>query len=493
MGNVPGNFGVNAVSTAVGYASAQLGSLGSEAWHSLNAVQGQAAYQELCRLESQVASLKLAAVRRLESLDAARQSGATSTGALLATVTDGDRPEHERLVRTAGHLVQAGAQATQDALGEAQLSLRQVEIIAQALNALPPGITAAQRQEAERTLVADAGRLRLPQLRRRGERLADELTALGRDGDVDATEDDRLRRRELAARATSRFSMWDNHDGTHAGQFRIPDVEAAALRAALQAMTAPRRRGHLGTGAGDLAAGAVGSVPVDQEDSGCPALDGARSGPVTPGAASHRGLLSKSEPAFTTGVGYAARNGSAFADLLLRLPTDGLPQHGGTGALITVNIDLDALTGTVARAGAVTGSGVKMSAAAVRHLACRTGILPMVLGGDSLPLDLGREQRLFSRGQRLALAQRDQGCAFPGCDRPPGWCEAHHIAPWARGGPTSIRNAVLVCARHHHLIDELGYQLRVRADGLVEFRHPAQQEWKVNERFLGPPLTRMVG
>ncbi|KYH43986.1 HNH endonuclease signature motif containing protein [Branchiibius sp. NY16-3462-2] len=462
------------VSTAIASARTVLASVSSSAWGSVDSAGTQQAYRDLCRVEAQVAAMKLIAVRRLETLGAARAAGATSTGALLATVTDGDRRAHERLVRTAQGLAQAGAGATEDALADAQLSLRQVEVITDALNGLPGGITPQQRKGAERTLMDEAGRLQLPQLRRRGERLVDEFTAAHGDGDADATEDQRLRRRELAARAKSKFLMWDNHDGTHAGKFTVPDVEAAALRAALQAMTAPRRQ-HLSDHAGA------------QSDSGG----------LSPGQPPGQGAAAVMEPSlsrapastatFSTAPGSAHRNGAAFADLLLRLPTDGLPQHGGTGALITVNIDLEALTGAVARAGTIVGTDVKMSAAAVRHEACRVGVLPMVFNGEPLPLDLGREQRLFNRAQRRALAHRDRGCAFPGCDRPPSWTEVHHITPWARGGKTSIKHGVLLCSRHHHLIDEIGYQVRVGADGYVEFRHPAQSEWRVHERFRGPP------
>lgn len=127
------------VGTAIALARSTLGSIDGSAWQSLDALGAQQAYQELCRLESRVAALKLGAVRRLETLDAARLAGATSTGALLATVTDGDRREHERLVRTAQGLARAGADAAQEALASANLSLRQVEVITDALNALPGG------------------------------------------------------------------------------------------------------------------------------------------------------------------------------------------------------------------------------------------------------------------------------------------------------------------------------------------------------------------
>ena len=60
----------------------------------------------------------------------------------------------------------------------------------------------------------------------------------------------------------------------------------------------------------------------------------------------------------------------------------------------------------------------------------------MVLDGDSMPLDLGRERRLFDRYQKHAINQRYHGCAAHNCDRPPAWVEYHHQDPWSRGGAT---------------------------------------------------------
>ena len=88
----------------------------------------------------------------------------------------------------------------------------------------------------------------------------------------------------------------------------------------------------------------------------------------------------------------------------------------------------------------------------VRRLACGAGIIPAVLGGPSAVLDLGREQRLFNRAQRVAMTIRDKGCRAEGCDRPPSWCEAHHFTtPWANGGNTNLSDGVLLCGHHHRL------------------------------------------
>jgi hypothetical protein len=88
-----------------------------------------------------------------------------------------------------------------------------------------------------------------------------------------------------------------------------------------------------------------------------------------------------------------------------------------------------------------------------------------VVDERGVPLKLGRTRRLFSVGQRLALAVRDKGCVFPGCDRPPSWCEAHHITAFSRGGGTDLANGCLLCAFHHRLIHAGHWQVVMADDG----------------------------
>jgi Domain of unknown function (DUF222)/HNH endonuclease len=85
-------------------------------------------------------------------------------------------------------------------------------------------------------------------------------------------------------------------------------------------------------------------------------------------------------------------------------------------------------------------------------------LLPPALGGPATrPLEVGRATRVVSAAQRAALAVRDGGCGFPGCDRPPAWCDAHHLRHWLHGGPTDLGNLVLLCRTHHRAVHE-GHQ-----------------------------------
>jgi hypothetical protein len=130
-------------------------------------------------------------------------------------------------------------------------------------------------------------------------------------------------------------------------------------------------------------------------------------------------------------------------------------------------MDLDTLiTGL---GSAVLDTGEPISPGQARRMACAAGIIPTVLGGDSVPVDLGRSTRLFTPAQRIALNVRDQGCTAEHCDRPPAWCEAHHDTPWSHGGPTDLTNARLLCTHHHHLAPRRPHDLRHHPDGTVRF------------------------
>ncbi len=87
---------------------------------------------------------------------------------------------------------------------------------------------------------------------------------------------------------------------------------------------------------------------------------------------------------------------------------------------------------------ALLNTGGCLTASEARRLACDAYLIPMVLGSDSMPLDVGRQQRLAIAALREALTPRDRGCAFPSCDRPPRYCHAHHIVPGLDGGETKL-------------------------------------------------------
>ena len=203
-----------------------------------------------------------------------------------------------------------------------------------------------------------------------------------------------------------------------------------------------------------------------------------------PDGADRQTLLAALEPLARPATAEDTRSGGqrqadALTELARRsLEAGQLPQVGGVRPQLMVVVDLDSLQGHngLGSLGGSTDLGA-LEPEACRRLACdgaatrvlatrqptghheqlcrhrdhdapggdgglaarlRTAavLLPPVLGGaPSQPLDLGRTTRVVHPAQRTALAVRDGGCVFPGCDRPLAWCEAHHLVHWLDGDP----------------------------------------------------------
>lgn len=154
------------------------------------------------------------------------------------------------------------------------------------------------------------------------------------------------------------------------------------------------------------------------------------------------------------------------------------------GATVIVRVsleDLQAGTGS----GLIDGIDQPVCIGTVRRMAAGGGIIPMVLGADSQILDFGKDKRLFSHAQRLALAERDGGCA--GCGAPPGRTKAHHIRWWSRGGPTDLSNGVLLCTSCHHLIHDQGWDIRIDGVGIEA------KVWLIPPAWLDPGRTPRPG
>jgi hypothetical protein len=200
-------------------------------------------------------------------------------------------------------------------------------------------------------------------------------------------------------------------------------------------------------------------------------------------------------------AGLEVTRAQAHADALERLVDHyagctKLPRRGADRPRILVSIDHHTLCGQ-AGTGTLLNTGEQVSAQQARLLACDAGILPMVMGGDSVPLDVGRERRLFTGQLRALLIARDQGCAFPGCDAGPAECDGHHRKPWWAGGETSLSNGVLVCTFHHHLVEPVPgappptqWQIRLDSRSLPEFAAPegvgapaGQRHWRQHHRY----------
>lgn len=136
--------------------------------------------------------------------------------------------------------------------------------------------------------------------------------------------------------------------------------------------------------------------------------------------------------------------------------------------------DLDRRTGVAF----IAGQKASVSIDTVERYACDGGLLPILFDRDGAALNLGRAQRLHDARQRAVIAARDGGCIAPGCDRPPAWCEVHHIVEFGRGGETSVEDGVLLCRHHHMLMHNNGWRIQ----------RTGHEYWLVPPPEVGPPV-----
>ena len=364
--------------------------------------------RELARLEG----LRLRLIAAAD--DVAQERGARSAGMWLAL----ERREGARAGVRAQKLAEAldrwpGVGA---ALRAGELNPGQVAVLVDALDALPPDLDRELVAKAEAQLVADAGHFGPRELRVLGRKVLDVVAP-----EVADREEERLvRAEEERGRREARLTFRPRGDGVTDVIARVPDHVAERLRTYLDAFTAPRRT-PVGPTIGDIA---LVSLP--------------------------------------------RRRCEAFCALLEHIPSEGLPIHGGSATSVLVMIDLANLRREMGTA--ALSSGGLMSATETRRTACTANILPVVLGGAGEVLDLGRSRRLFSPGQRKALAVRDRRCRAEDCDVPPSWCEAHHAGqPWVGGGRTDLRDGVLLCPFHHHRAHDPRWRTDRLPNGDVRF------------------------
>jgi len=287
----------------------------------------------------------------------------------------------------------------------------------------------------ETTLVDYAGVLSNRQLARLTRELPDRFDVDGADG------------REQRLREQSKVTLRQLPSGLTRLIADLHPEAAGLVRTALDAQTAPRRQVAFEP-VDDATDRMTGRENGDASGAGGPADDNA--------VADRRPLAHKRVDALEN-----------MARFFLAQDRGSL---AGTAVTMLVTVALDALqsgTGTAH----IAGVDEPISASTARRLAADADLIPVVLGSDSEVLDLGRCARLFSESQRRAMAARDGGCVWPGCDVPPAWCEAAHLVAWSVGGTTDLHNGALMCAHHHRRFDTEGWALR-RERGIVELIPP---------------------
>jgi hypothetical protein len=163
---------------------------------------------------------------------------------------------------------------------------------------------------------------------------------------------------------------------------------------------------------------------------------------------------------------------------------------GAGGGMVTsrlnVLIDATSLTqGLHANSVCELSDATPLPISVVRQMACRAEIIPIVLDGRGVVLDVGVAQRLATPAQRHALRAMYRSCADPDCDTPFDETEAHHVIPFNQGGATDLANLLPLCKKNgcHTKYHEGGWKLTIdpttrwititRPDGITHYHGPS--------------------
>ena len=123
----------------------------------------------------------------------------------------------------------------------------------------------------------------------------------------------------------------------------------------------------------------------------------------------------------------------------------------------------------------------------------------VVVGADSVVIDLGRRRRLFTGAAALAVWLTASHCYWPGCNVPVNHCQTDHLTPWrtpragdrgngdrgdsdsdadshgGHGGRTEPHNGAPLCGRHNRL-KEHGYTVHRDTAGAIHIHRPDGSE-----------------
>ena len=341
----------------------------------------------------------------------AARLGARTPEALVQAITGASAPTARRMI-SVGVLIAAPPhpwlQPAVDAVSAGLLSAEALVVIESGLGLPSDSAPVSALREAVVTLAALP--LSVERLAARARELRADLDAAGV-----AVREEELRDRRF-------LRLFRQPDGMTRLSGLLDPESAAIVGAAVDAATSPRRGGPRFVDPNEVAAAAA--LVNDPRSTEQIALD-----------------------ALVSLVDIAAR-------------TSALPGRRADVRVLVTQADLDRRTGV----GHLEGQSAAVSLETVERHACDGGLVPILFDDDGQALNLGRSQRLHNSRQRTAIAVRDGGCLAPDCDRPPSWCEVHHIHEFSKGGATDLADGVLLC-RHHHMLVHNNHWRVDRRDG----------------------------
>jgi len=392
----------------------------------LSAAEAGETVVDLLRAATRLQGLALTVLAHADAVDVADGTGATSTQAWLAHAANVPHTRARQLVLLADSL-ESSYPGTADALVGGDLDVDQAAVVVRSCDALadlPKEVRAAVGEEvvakAEAHLVSEARTFNAKRLAGLGKHV---LAVVDPDA-ADRVLAMQLEDEEAQAARRTFFTIRDDGTGTFSGRFRVPRLHGSMLTKVLHAIASPQRHEAI-----------------------------ARTVEQTMPDGTVRNVQRVSSEIL----------GEAFTEYVERFPAKSL-NHGGVDATVVVTVELEALQRGIGLAGLDTGGHLTIPQ--VRRLACQAGIIPAVMGGKSHVLDLGK-RRYFTKPQRIALGIRDSTCTVEHCDRPAGWCHAHHDLPHALGGPTTLGNGRLLCPRHHTLVHHPDYRVTHIGNGRI--------------------------
>lgn len=324
-------------------------------------------------------------------------------------------------------------------LSAGRLSAAQFDVVRQGLGDPPVNANYEAWATAAGQLAIEASHLTVEELGKQARSIRDVLDPEG----AEARFQERYEARS--------FTMWRDATGRTHGKFLFDDDSAAWVRTVIDSALRPRRGGPRFI---DPAEAAVAAQLVSDERSNEQLAHDLMTDLIKAGAvADSRTVFGARQPGVRI-VQIVDRSDYLAAQAAQTESHNG--NHVRKPQFITQLAD----------------EPVALPSAAAQQQQCNSGRLEVVVDRMGNPLDVGREQRLFTAQQRIALAARDGGCRWNGCDRPASYCEAHHIDHWgADHGRTNIDRGVLLCRFHHMQLHNKGW--KIMRDGLGPFiLHP---------------------
>ncbi|WCE39278.1 DUF222 domain-containing protein [Brevibacterium sp. BDJS002] len=315
-----------------------------------------------------------------------------------------------------------------DAFNEGRLSADQATVIKDCLKKLPTWTTQANRDYAETTLVEKAPSVRVHDLRAIFARILAHIDPDGQEP-IDATD-----------RSMYKVTMHARDNGDWELTGLLDPVTGGQLNGLLTART-------------KIANNTSNSSDNSASD------------------VSESGVLEDGTLVDMTGQRLSAQEWiyERFATLISRIDMTRTGQGAQYALVVTAKAeDLANGTGT-----GTTGTENPVPISELVRNGLNGAVFFELISEKAKTMQVVTENRFANAKQIAVLTARDQGCTFPGCDAPPGWCDAHHIVEWAQEGRTDVNNMTLSCSAHHHLLDRSDWETVMLKDGRPAWVPPA--------------------